>query len=238
MSICVLVSVGQKTSFCIKISFLWSIRTDECCLVLCKGFRVRGGCGYDSKAGRGYPIRHAACNDPQPESVCLQSCCKSTHTHTRNTYILFVVHFCVCVIGYVFVWTDISHVSKTMLKKCSCLFHWKRQEDYYNFLLTVTFVLVHSFPEKNLKGVKTLHSRAMLSNAFWYASWKSPGSKKVQISSCQYSNGHTGCSSFSIVHSCFVWGYNVSNITRVKKKYLNTELFFAFKKKKNGVLRL
>lgn len=59
-----------------------------------------------------------------------------------------------------------------------------------NLLLTVTFPLVHSFHAKNKKGVKTLHSRATLSNAFWFASSKSPGSKKVPLSSCQYSHGH------------------------------------------------
>lgn len=53
---------------------------------------------------------------------------------------------------------------------------------YSNSLLTVTSVLFHSFPEKNKKGAKTLPSRTMLSNAFWYASSKSPGSKKVPLS--------------------------------------------------------
>lgn len=154
------------------------INTDECDLEPCKGLWGRGGRGYDRKAGGGYTIRHAACNDPQPESVRLQSCCKRT---IFTSYLWFTAS--VCLLGWC-VWTGIPHESNTIFKEV-WLFNFSDKRIaiiYSNSLLTVTSVLFHSFPEKNKKGAKTLPSRTMLSNAFWYASSKSPGSKKVPLS--------------------------------------------------------
>lgn len=122
------------------------INTDECGLELCKGLWGRGGRGYDSKVGGGYTVCHAACNDPQPESVCVQSCCKNTHTHKPHLHHVFDSLLCIShKLMYLFEQAYLM-CELWLLKRCGS--SKKITIIYSHSLLTVTLFPLSQFPRE------------------------------------------------------------------------------------------